>query len=326
MTMYKSVNLEYLRNNKDIFNLIPNSIGKVVWYSTTHLPEKSKYSNPWPWAILACSVILLSWCFLQHVSVYLPIIITVLGSLYIAHVLGKGSGADYIIGEKGFCIVKFKKFRQSISNVQAILFDDIKYVFSGETKIFEDKKYNRTEFTCSFYGKECGDVYPLLFTKSGSYVEDDCFKEIEHQFFPDYLFIKEIEEICSKQILKSSATQETVEFKAVETALHRNSILNKITDSIIKDKGIAYNKLSKKNLRNITLTSNQLIIDGVEYDLRCLQYAGIDKGFLVVEHENHKRRLLGFADKGDIHSIQLNGLSNMKAFIAMLQYRMSLPS
>ena len=322
--MYQSLPLDSLRNNSHIKNIIPHSIGNVVWYGATHIPEEveSKSTNLLFKVILASIVIILAWCFLIPVSVYLPIIITVFSGLYISTAIGKGRGADYILGENGFCIIQYKNYRHQIINIKTVLFDDVKYIFFGETRIYENEKYNRTEYTCSFYGKLVDDSYPLLYSKSGSFIEDDCFKGMEHKFFSDYIFFKEIEDIWNTIFVNSHGLDETAEIKVVEYALHKNTIANKLLDSFIKAKGIASKSLSEKNLRTVTLTNDKLIIDGTEYSLNCLKYTGINKGFLIVEHENHKRKLLGLADKGDIHSIQLNGLSNMKSFIAMFRYRM----
>lgn len=323
--MFESLPLDTFNKTIEIRSIVPASIGKVFWYSTTHeiSPTSSEQKSNSIQMCMAIIIILAGWG-LFAISIYLPIIFTVIGVIRISLIINKGKGSDYIIGKKGFCAIKFSKFRKKIEDIKTVLFDDVEYLFFGETKIFENKEYNRTEFVCSFYGHSSGTQqvsYPCIYTLSGSYLED-VLKDYTHRLFSSYVFAKELEDVWSKHIISTYGLSESVEFKVVNYALHRNTVVNKLVDNIVKDTGVAYKSLSNKNLRTIILTNNELIIDGTKYNFDSLKYAGIEKGFMVFEHDNHTRRLWGLADNGDTHSIQLNGLTNMKAFLAMLQYRL----
>lgn len=323
--MFKSLPLDLFNKTVEMRNIVPASIGKVLWYSTNHemTPKSSEQKSNSLQLCLAILLILAGWGLLT-VSIYLPIIFTVIGIIWISQTINKGKGSDYLIGDKGFCVIKFSKFRKKIVDIKTILFDDVEYLFFGETKIFENKEYNRTEFVCSFYGHPSDtqrSIYPCLYTLSGSYLED-VLKDYPHRLFSSYVFAKELEDVWNKRIISTHGLSDSVEFKVVKYALHRNTVLNKLVDNFLKDTGVASKSLSENNLSSIMLTNNELIIDGTTYNFDSLKYAGIDKGFMVIEHDNHTRKLLGLADNGDTHSIQLNGLSNMKAFIALLQYRM----
>lgn len=325
--MFESLPLEILEYNTKGKEVVPDSIGEIRWYGSTFAKDTqpknaiSKYIQ----LILSVLICVLSWIYLTSVDVYIPMGITPICIIWFAFAFTKGDGKDYFIGENGFSVVKYKNYRNNISWQKTILFKDVKDIFVGETKIYKDDKYERTELMFSVYGNDTGrdkkEVYPLIYTEESSYLEDKELQGKEHDLFPGYIFCKEIEEILNNEFIARNLNNKEIEFKVTESSLHRNTIVNKLMDEFIKQKGIGVYSLSQKNLRSIVVKSDTLVIDGCEYNLNCLKDLVIYKGFLVIEHENHKRKLMGLADKGDTHSIQLNGVGHMQAFLKILGNR-----
>lgn len=201
---WKQDEIERIKNGTSIFQYIPPQIGKVLYCDTTEPAAKPlshdevKKRKIWGVLIAVPAVLLVVFFIYVHAGWIAYLIPAVL--LFIAFFVSVTvfAGTDYFMGENGCAIVEFMDKRDNITKETVVLFDDISYMFSGETiktdykdqgivtgnnlaGIIVDnlvsrtvgKEYDETEYFFSIYGKTEFNEYPVLYERKGTY-SDEC--------------------------------------------------------------------------------------------------------------------------------------------------------
>lgn len=323
---WRNIQLGKIQNGTSIFGLIPKEIGNIIYCDTTSpVNDGASNNNKAKYGLLfAFIIVVLLWVFLYKIYA-IPVIATILLACVAPYILSMDNGTDFLLGEKGFAVIKYRKRRDNIIDTNIIMFDEVSQFFSGETKIIKkstfSEEYDRTDYFFSIYKKSNTSddvIYTLLYSKEGSYKVGDEKDPEDLWIFPEYTFFKEVEKVWYRIYLEKTQNAPKA-FHVLKSALHKNRIKDKAVQQFIGSNGITAKSLKTSNLADIRIEGNKLIIDTTEYDLSCLKYIYIEKGNLIVEHENHKRKAMGLVEKGDIHAIQLWGLGNAMAFLYMLK-------
>ena len=108
---------------------------------------------------------------------------------------------------------------------------------------------------------------------------------------PEYCFMKELEKVWTLYFFNE----------------HKNDSITQFP--LIKDNHIYSDAIS--------VSRDFIDIYGVKYTQGNTKKIYISNGLLIVEHENHSKRLLGLIEKGNISSIPLSDLGNRQAFLLL---------
>ena len=287
---WKEAQLEHIYSGTSIFQYIPASIGKVVYCDTTEpdgkpmSPDEIKKSRI-AFSILAIVSLPLIWMFLRS-YIILALLLT-MGVLFLCFVafFAPYLGTDYFVGENGYAIVEFKKKRDNIVE-EVVLFDDISYIFSGETirKEYEEnyseyrgvplsnvslvslakgKQYVETKYFFRIYGNDRFNEFPLLYERNGTYSDE----------FPDdpmspkgvnveYSLMKVVEERWTSLFCEAHQNDVQVGFAILKKGqIQRDAIIMSPDYFIVE--GTTFDH-SNMNQISIDLDDDCLVIEGFQ--------------------------------------------------------------
>ena len=296
---WKIDQLEKLRIGKSIYKYIPENIGNILYCDTTEPKEypltPQQASKRKILGMLFCIISLsLCWGFLYE-HYFWGIIITIIICIITLAVYNTSfSGVDYFIGDKGFSIVEFSNKRDNIINKQVWQFDDLAYLFTGECVKKVNFSYSCTDYYFSFYRKldSDGKTYDVGYSTAGSYSDKSPKDPMNPEgASPEYCFMKELEKVWTLYFFNE----------------HKNDSITQFP--LIKDNHIYSDAIS--------VSRDFIDIYGVKYTKGNTKKIYISNGLLIVEHENHSKRLLGLIEKGNISSIPLSDLGNRQAFLLL---------
>ena len=296
-----------------IFQYIPTSIGKVLYCDTTEpreeplTPEGVKRNRIWC-VLLAVIAIGLAGVFI-HLEFYWGLLVPFFLVIYAITIFIKTlpfEGTDYFVGEKGYAIIKFTEERYHIIDERVVLFEDVSYLFTGETikkeyrngggpigllvSRIEGKKYVETEYFFRLYGKDQYGEYPALYETEGKY-EDKFLKDPMNPrgANKEYCFMKALEEQLTTFFCDTHQDDAQVSF-----AINKDGHIQ--SDAII-------------------LSPDYFIIEGVRYDLKNYQlWEDPENDSLVVELMPYAEQVDG-PDEGEETIIPLYQVGNRKAFL-----------
>ena len=291
--------LEKLRSGGSIYKFVPNDIGEILYCDTTEpkefplTPRKAKIKRLI--GLLFCLISLsLYWGFLyEHyiIGIFFTIVVLVI-SLYISD--ASFSGKDYFIGKKGFSIVTFSRTRDNIVDKKVWLFKDLSYLFTGERINKLNFTYESTNYFFTFYKKLNHDnaTYDVVYSITGLYSDKspkDPMRPKDAE--PEYCFMKRIEKEWTLYFFDEHKGDSSISFPIIKD------------DKVYSDA--------------IIITSDAIDVYGVKYNRNNTKKIYLSNGQLIIEHQNHTKKFLGFIETGDKSTIPLADLGNRQAFIML---------
>jgi len=311
---WKEEQLERIELGISVFQYIPASIGKVVYCNTTEprdeplTPEEVKRNRIWC-ALLAVLAIGLAGVFI-YLEFYWWLLVPFFLVLYAITIFINTlpfEGTDSFVGEKGYAIIKFTEERDNIIDEKVVLFEDVSYLFTGETiktkyrdsggnpilillSRIEGKKYAETEYFFRLYGKDQYGEYPVLYETEGKY-KDELLKDPMNPqgANEEYCFMKALEEQWTTFFCDTHQGDAQVSF--------------------------AINKDGQIQRDSIILSPDYFIIEGARYAPKNYQLWEDPKNdSLVVELMPYAEQVDG-PDEGEKTIIPLYQVGNRKAFL-----------
>lgn len=291
-----------LKAGTAVFKHVPDAIGKIVYCDSTNAKaapdskEKTRVKLLMS-SVIPLLVITICWFLLSSSPVWATVITIV--ACIVAYICIYNSltfsGTDYFVGTEGAAVVSFKKSRENIVRNEVFLFRDFKDIVTGETLIYRDNIYQKTEYHFTIYGHEQPGLIPVLFYRSSNYVQEDTSKHYDDRV---YRFCKRVEEAWSQyklpQLKNALGSRQPVGFNLYSQ--------NKcIPDYLVfKDGGLyIYNKVyDRNNIKNIHSYNGDLIIEDI----------------------NYSSSFLGLIQKGDRAVIPMQQIGNSQLFLACFEY------
>ena len=295
---WKNDQLESLSSENSIFDYIPEEIGNIIYCDTTE-PRKFPYTKEEA-KKRKCKCLLFSiigltlvWGLLYQHYIWATILSLVFLFIIIRLYDCSFKGTDYFIGDKGFSIISFEHNRSNIVKNKTVFFDDLLFLFTGETINKTNFSYTGTDYYFAFYNSldEINQTYSVAYSVKGSYSD----KNPKDQIHPEgasevYSFMKMVEKQWTLYFVSKHKDEKYIEFY------------------VLKDDEL-YNY--------IRMEADRLKIGGVEYNRMNTKKIYFSNGQLVVEHENHSKKLFGLIEKGNISYIPLSDLGNKQAFMLL---------
>lgn len=211
--------------------------------------------------------------------------------------LSNFKGTDYFVGDNGFAIVKFEKYRDNIVLKSIHQYSDFSELITGETVKKQNGAYVGTDYFFGFFGKpDSNNRVKLILDEGGTHNQQ---KPKDDPSNPHYTFWKKIEEIWTSKKLEELLTnpEESVTFSLLHSAK---------------------NDVNWYATPYITISSNAILVSDREYNRDTLKNLWFENGNLVIEHVNHSKKLFGLIEKGDIEHIPLTNIGNRKLFMLYL--------
>ena len=155
---WKEQQLNLLGSKDSIFKYIPEELGNILYCDTDNpnkVPLSAQEARKKKIIGSCISIILLIgyWGFLYDHYIWGIIFTIVVVFFTIGFCATNFVGKDYFVGEKGFAIVYFSDNRTNITEKEIVLFEDLSYLFTGETVIKQNFSYFRTDYYFSLYKK-----------------------------------------------------------------------------------------------------------------------------------------------------------------------------
>lgn len=306
MSKLRAEYLKDIHEGTSPFKVIPSDIGHILYCDTSNY-SKSNISNEEirKKRLSRCAICLgavgVIWL-LFHKLLIFSIIITVVAIIVwiiLIRKVGIFTGEDYFIGEKGFAKIKFEKDRKNIVSKIVILFDELSEVITGETYKKQNYTYVGTNYFFGFFGKpdEKG-IVDLILEVSDNYHQEkptDAIWDIE------YLFWKEVEKHWTNYKFLS------IQDELLERQTYSFNLMSYIKDT---NKWMA--------TPYITFDDSSITVKDIEYNKDTLKNIYFNNGMLVIEHINHKTKLLGLISKGNVEHIPLTNVGNKLLFMKFL--------
>lgn len=295
---WKDSQLENLKKGISIFHHIPNNIGNIVYCDTTEsrefpCSEKEIKKRKILGILFAIISLTLLWGLLYEHYIWASILTLIILLISVAISDTAFKGTDYFIGEQGFSIVSFDKNRDNINEVKTIRFNDISYFFTGETINKVNFSYSGTNYYFTVYNclNTEEQTYSVAYTTEGSYSDKSPKDPMNPQGASEvYAFMKVVEKQWTLYYISKHKDDEFIKFH------------------VLKDNNL---------YEYIKISMNTLIIGDVEYNRMNTKRIYFSNGQLVVEHENHSKKLFGLIEKGNISQIPLADLGNKQAFMLL---------
>lgn len=295
---WKNDQLASLRSENSIFDYIPEEIGKIIYCDTTE-PRKFPYTKEEAkkrkYKGLLFSIISLTfvWGLLYQHYIWASILSLIALFIIIRLCDCSFNGTDYFIGDKGFSIISFENNRGNIIKNNTILFDNLSFLFTGETVNKTNFSYTGTDYYFTLYNSldAISQTYSVAYNVKGSYSDKSPKDPIHPEGASEvYSFMKMIEKQWTLHFVSKHRNEKFLEFY------------------VLKDNGL---------YDYIRIETDKLKIGGVEYNHMNTKRIYFSNGQLVVEHENHSKKLFGLIEKGDISYIPLSDLGNRQAFMLL---------
>lgn len=296
---WKEQQLNLLGSKDSIFKYIPEELGNILYCDTDNpnkVPLSAQEARKKKIIGSCISIILLIgyWGFLYDHYIWGIIFTIVVVFFTIGFCATNFVGKDYFVGEKGFAIVYFSDNRTNITEKEIVLFEDLSYLFTGETVIKQNFSYFRTDYYFSLYKKldSDGQHYDVAYNAVGSY-SDKAPKDVMNPkgAHEQYCMLKKVEQVWTLFFFEHHRFDSEISFPLLE------------------DKTILEDALVFKN--------NSICVNGINYDKSNTKRIYFSDGQLVFEHENHSKKFFGLVEKGNISKISLSGLGNRRAFLML---------
>ncbi len=302
--------MDAIAKNEAPFRFIPTEIGELKYCYTNNTKsapyskqEKNKKLFTWIGSCVAISAA--CWLIFNNSPIF-DTIVSIIALIVIFKTINNITnfkGKDHFVGDEGFAVVEFEKNRDNIVSKSIHKYDDFSELITGETIKKQNGAYVGTDYFFGFFSKpistENGSSrVKLILDEGGTHNQE---KPKDTQFNEHYIFWKQIEDIWTKRKLSELLAQNG---------------LSEVTFSLLhspknEDKWFA--------TPYVTISSDAIIVGGREYNRETLKNLWFENGNLVIEHENHSKKLFGLVEKGDIEHIPLTNIGNKKLFMLYLQ-------
>ena len=187
-----------------------------------------------------------------------------------------------IVGTNGFVMYRVLKKDNSLHSPKTYLFKDVTDLTLSKTRNYTNGVYTGTAYKFKFLHNNT-----VVYSTSGSYRNE---KETDGRFDWKFSMLLKVEEAWTDFLLKKLThdfdTKGYVQF-------HTDKGPVQIGVDYIKYKDLTF---QKKELKSYNF----------------------DQGYLFIEHINFESKLLGLKTKGDKLKIPVNGMSNQRAFLAVI--------
>ncbi|MBO7599248.1 MAG: hypothetical protein J6T70_19605 [Bacteroidales bacterium] len=308
--IWKSKQLDLLKNGQSLFRWIPDNIGEIYYCDSTEErsepysaeEKKKKTIGGVVFAVVGLGLI---WGFLYAHYIWASILSVIIFLIVRKMTNFAFKGKDFFVGDQGFAIAEFSETRSNVVRQHIFLFKDVLALFTGETIQMQNYSYTGTSYFFEVFNVPVELDKELVFTpiyKIEGYYRD---KEPQDPMNPqnadaEYCFMKAVEVSWTQFFVNRTKSLPEIQFPM----------------AVIVDK-------KYRILPYVTLTDHSIIVNDKEYTRENTKKIYFSNGNLVIEHNNHTKKLLGLIEKGDISNISMTLLGNKRAFLTLFNQRFS---
>ena len=187
-----------------------------------------------------------------------------------------------VVGTTGFTIYRVSKKDKTLHSPKTYLFKEITGLTLSKTRTYTNGIYSGTSYKFKFWNKNA-----IVYSHSGSYRNE---KDVEGRFGWRFSLLLKIEEAWTYYLLEELTHE-----------LNTKGFVRFDTEKEPVEIGIDYIKY-----KDLTFQKNEL------------KTYYFNQGFLFIEHLNFEAKYMGIKTKGDKIKIPVNGMSNQRAFLSVI--------
>ena len=202
MEHLEDILLRELNKGTSVFKYIPDDIGDIIYCDSSNAKAApdSKEETRKKMLLSICIptlLIVLDWIFFYTSPIMSSIVSAIL--LFVMYKCVKNTlsfkGSDYFVGTKGFALCDFDGTRDNITAKASYHFDDFSDLVTAETRHYQNRVYQYTEYFFQFWSKEKDGVKNILANIQSTYNQE---KPKDYYEDRTYRFWKVIEDTWSK--------------------------------------------------------------------------------------------------------------------------------